>query len=144
MPVHAQGIGDLFVPVAVASGEHVKLAGRAEAVTFIVYAAAGDQGVTLRESINGTGEQTLAVIDTIYECPGAGGTWGEITQAAAATYTHSDATNDMIAFTVYGDQLSDGFDSLEVTTTGTSPVTLALVHGLNYKRTPANLPSFVV
>ena len=141
MPSNAQGLGDLFNVVAVASGVHIPLQGRAEAVSFLVYAAAGDQAVTLKESIAGASEQNLAVIDTIWEAPGTGGTWTKTTQTAAATYTHSDATNDLIVITVYADQLSDTFDSLELTVTGTSPVTYALVHGLNYKRDPANLPS---
>ena len=141
MPSHAQGLGDLFNVVAVASGVHIPLQGRAEAVSFLVYAAAGDQAVTLKESIDGASEQNLAVIDTIWEAPGTGGTWTKTTQTAAATYTHSDATNDLIVITVYADQLSDTFDSLELTVTGTSPVTFALIHGLNYKHDPATLPT---
>ena len=141
MPSHANGLGDVFNVIAVASGVHVPLQGRAEAISFLVYDAAGDQSLTLKESIAGASEQNLAVIDTIYEAPGVGGTWTKTTQTAAATYAHSDATNDLISVTVYADQLSDLYDSLELTVTGTGPVTWALLHGLNYKRKPENLPS---
>ena len=141
MPSHAEGLGNVFgAPVTVASGVHIPF-NDAEAITFFVYAAAGDQGVTLKESIAGASEQNLAVIDKLWKVPRSGGTGTEITQTAAATYTLSDATNDLLIFTVAANELSDTFDSVEVTTTGTSPVTWAMAHGLKVKRDPANLAS---
>ena len=142
MPNHAEPIGDAFDCVGfVQSGVHITF-DDAEAITFLVYADAGDQAVTLKESQDGSNEANLAVIDTIWEKVGAGGTWAKITQTAAATYDHStDATNDLIAFTVYANQLSDGFNAVEVTTTGTSALTTAFKSGLKVKRDPANLGS---
>ena len=72
-----------------------------------------------------------------------GGTWTEVTQTAAATYDHStDATNDCIAIYVGADQLSAGYDSLEMTSgTGTC---VAIIHDLVIQRNPANLKSSVV
>lgn len=141
MPSHSEPVGNIIgVPITVASGVHVPFNG-AEAITFFVYAAAGDQGVTLKESIAGASEQNLAVIDTLHKAPGSGGTATKITQTAAATYTLSDATNDLLWFTVEASELSDTFDSVEVTTTGTSPVTWAVPHGIKVHRTPANLAS---
>lgn len=139
MTATAVGPGvDYDIVSAVASGVHVQFLD-AESITFIVYANAGDQGVTLKESISGASEQNLAVIDTLYKKAGAGGAWTEITQAAAATYTLSDATNDMLMFTVKASSLSDGFNAVECTTTGTSPVTWAIRNGLKVKRALPNL-----
>lgn len=143
MSIKGLGLGaDFDVAGMALSGVHIDMK-NFEAVTFVVYSTAGDQGVTLKESVAGASEQNLAVIDTLYKRPGVGGVWTEITQTAAATYTLADATNDMLAFTVRATELSDTFDSLEVTTTGTSPVTMAITHGLAIARAPEKLASSV-
>ena len=137
-----EGLGRVFNVVHEASGVHIPMKNYA-GVTFINFLAAGTQTVTLKESINGASEQNLVVIDTIWKAPGIGGTWTKVTQSVLATYNHAtDATNDMIAIYVGADQLSDGFDSLEMTSgTGTC---VAILHDLVVQRDPANLASSVV
>jgi len=137
-----EGLGRIFNVVHEASGVHIPLKG-ASGVTFISFLAAGTQSVTLKESKAGASEQNLAVIDKIYKAPGIGGTWTKVTQTAAATYDHStDATNDMIAIYVDATQLSDTFDSVEMTAaTGTC---VAIIHDLVVQRVPENLATNVV
>lgn len=136
------GLGRLFNIVHEASGVHIPLK-NAQAVTFVSFLDAGTQSGTLKESIAGASEQNLAVITGYAKCPGVGGTWTEVTQAAAATVNlTTDATNDMLAFTVSADMLSDGFDSVELTmATGTC---IAIIHDLKVQRRPANLARSVV
>jgi len=137
-----EGLGRVFNVVHEASGVHIPLKG-ASGVTFVSFLAAGTQSVTLKESKAGASEQNLAVIDKIYKAPGIGGTWTKVTQTAAATYDHStDATNDMIAIYVDATQLSDTFDSVEMTAaTGTC---VAIIHDLVVQRVPENLATSVV
>ncbi|HEY1380913.1 MAG TPA: hypothetical protein VGF55_29200 [Gemmataceae bacterium] len=137
-----EGLGRLFNFVHQASGVHIPL-DNASGITFFNFLDAGTQSVTLKESIDGASEQNLAVIDKLYKGPGIGGTWTKVTQAAAATYDNStDATNDCIAIYVGADQLSDGFNCVELTSgTGTC---IAVIHDLNVQRDPANLASSVV
>jgi len=137
-----EGLGRIFNVVHEASGVHIPLKG-ASGVTFFSFLAAGTQSVTLKESKAGASEQNLAVIDKIYKAPGIGGTWTKVTQTAAATYDHStDATNDMIAIYVDATQLSDTFDSVEMTAaTGTC---VAVIHDLVVQRVPENLATNVV
>lgn len=136
-----EGLGRLFNVIHEASGVHIPL-DNATGVTFFNFLAAGTQSVTLKESVAGASEQNLAVIDKVYKGPGVGGTWTKVTQAAAATYDNStDATNDCIAIYVGADQLSDGFDSVEMTSgTGTC---IAVIHDLVVQRDPANLSSSI-
>lgn len=137
-----EGLGRLFNVVHEASGVHIPLT-NATGVTFFNFLAAGTQSVTLKESIDGASEQNLVVIDKVYKGPGIGGTWTKVTQAAAATYDNStDATNDCVAIYVAADQLSAGFDCVELTSaTGTC---VAVIHDLAVQRDPANLASSVV
>jgi hypothetical protein len=53
-----------------------------------------------------------------------------------------DATNDSMVFTVRGDQLSAGFNCVEVTVDG--GICMAFVHDLNVQRKPSNLASNIV
>lgn len=137
-----EGLGRLFNVVHEATGVHIPM-DAASGVTFINFLAAGTQSITLKESIAGASEQNLAVIERLYKAPGIGGTWTLVTQSAAATYDHStDATNDMIAIYVGANELSAGYDSLEMTSgTGTC---VAILHDLVIQRDPANLKSSVV
>lgn len=136
-----EGLGRLFNVVHEASGVHIPLT-NARGVTFISFLAAGTQSFTLKESIDGASEQNLAVVDKLYKAPGVGGTWTKVTQTAAATYDHStDATNDMIAWYVGADQLSDGYNCVEVT--AGSGTCVAIIHDLNVQRKPENLASSV-
>lgn len=137
-----EALGRLFNVVHQASGVHIPLSS-ATGVTFFNFLDAGTQSVTLKESINGLSEQNLAVIDKVYKGPGIGGAWTKVTRTASATYDNStDAVNDCIAIYVGADQLSDGFNCVEMTsTTGTC---VAVIHDLTVQREPANLASSVV
>lgn len=143
MPSHAVGLGDVFNYIESASGVHIPLQGRAEAITFVcAQPGVGATIATLKESIAGASEQNLVVIDTVWKGPDVGGSWTKVTQTAAATYDLADdTTNDSFMFTVYADQLSDTYDSLECTVD--VGVCHAIIHGLNYKRPGANLPSSI-
>jgi len=135
-----EGLGRIFNVVHEASGVHIPLKD-AQGVTFVSFLAAGTQALTLKESIDGDSEQNLAVIDKVYKAPGIGGTWTKVTQTAAATYTHADATNDMCVVYVGADQLSDTFNSVEMTAaTGTC---FAVIHDLAVQRVPENLATNV-
>jgi hypothetical protein len=137
-----EGLGRLFNIVHEASGVHIPLR-NAQAVTFVSFLAAGTQSGTLKESIAGASEANLAVITKYHKAPGVGGTWTTVTQAAAATVDlTTDATNDMLVFTVEATQLSDGFDCVELTmATGTC---IAIIHDLKVQRAPAALARNVV
>lgn len=133
------GLGNLFNVIMGASGVHIRMK-HGEAATFTAFLAAGTHSWTLKESQNGANEQNLAVIDTIYKTPGTGaGTWIEVTQTAAATYAVTDAVNDQIMVTVRADQLSPGFDSLEMT----GSLVVAVVTGLREPASPENLDSLI-
>lgn len=138
-----EGLGRLFNVVREANGVHIPLT-NAAGVTFLCFEADGSQIVTLKESVDGQSEQDLAVIDKVYKGPGIGGTWTKVTQAAAATFDLADdTTNDCIALYVGADQLSAGFNCVELTNDGGSGVT-AIIHDLSVQRAPENLASSVV
>jgi hypothetical protein len=127
--------------VPVASGVHIPLTD-AGAVTWACFLDAGTQSITLKESIDGASEQNLAVIDRLYKGPGVGGTWTLVTQTAAATFDlTTDATNDCFVFTVGAEQLSAGFNCLEVTQS--SGTCVAITHDLKRQRDAAALATSV-
>lgn len=139
-----EGLGRVFNYVAEASGVHIPLK-NCSGVTFFCYEADGSQVVTLKESIDGASEQNLAIIDKVYRAPGIGGTWVKVTQAAAATFDNTDNARDCIAIYVGADQLSDGFNCVELTTDeGSGLGVRAVLHDLTVARDPANLASSVV
>lgn len=138
---YAEGLGRVFNVVAAASGVHIPLT-NAQAVSFVCFLDAGTQSVTLKESNDGASEQNLAVIDRLHKGPGIGGTWTLVTQAAAATFDlTTDATNDSFVFTVGAEQLSDGFNCVEVTQS--SGTCVAIIHDLKIQRDPALLATSV-
>jgi len=131
------GLGRVFNVVAAASGVHIPLTNYA-AISFVSFLDAGTQSFTLKESKAGNNEQNLAVIDHLYKGPGVGGTWTKVTQAAAATFDlTTDATNDCVVFTVRNEQLSDGFNAVELTA-GTG-IVVAILHDLKIMRDPTLL-----
>jgi hypothetical protein len=138
-----EGLGRLFNYVPVANGVHIPLT-NASGVTFFCFEDDGSQIVTLKESIDGQSEQNLAVIDKLYKGPGVGGTWTKVTQAASHTFDLSDdTTNDCIAIYVSADQLSDGYNCVELTNDAGTGVS-AVIHDLAYQRAPELLPKSVV
>ena len=125
-----EALGRIMNIVHEASGVHIYLRD-GEAITFSCYEADGSQVLTLRESIAGASEQTLAVIAKIYRAPGIGGTWTEVTQTAAATFDNDDNASDCVVFTVHASQLSDTFNCLELTTDeGSGLGVVAIIHDL--------------
>jgi len=138
-----EGLGRIINIVHQANGVHIPLT-NAQAVTFSVFEDDGSQIITLKESIDGASEQDLAVIDRLHKGPGVGGTWTLVTQAAAATFDLADdTTNDTVVFTVGAEQLSAGFNCVEVSNDAGTGV-VAIIHELKEQRAPANLPSSVV
>lgn len=118
------------------------------AVSWVVYEDDGSQVVTLTE-VDSTGtesEQNLAKIDRVHKGPGTGGTWTKVTQTAAATYDLSDdGTNDAVVYTVTADELSAGYDSVQLTTDGTSVCQcVAIMHDLHVQRDGGNLATNIV
>jgi hypothetical protein len=53
-----------------------------------------------------------------------------------------DTTNDAMVFVVRGDQLTDGYDGVQVTVDG--GICVAIVHDLVIQRKPSNLASNIV
>lgn len=138
---YGHALGRIFNVVAEADGVHIPLT-HADGVTFVTYEDDGSTIITIRESIDGSSEQTLAVVDLVHKGPGVGGTWTKVTQTAAATYDLADdGTNDTAVVTIYGSQLSDGFNCVEASVDG--GVVTAITHDLLMKRDPDNLPSNV-
>ena len=138
---YKEGLGRVFNVVAAATGVHLPLT-NARAVSFVCFLDAGTQSITLKESVDGASEANLAVIDRLYKGPGVGGTWTLVTQTAAATFDlTTDATNDCFVFTVGAEQLSAGFNCVEVTQS--SGTCVAIIHDLNVQRDPAKLATSV-
>lgn len=134
-------LGSKINVVGAASGVHIPLK-NAEAVTFVQHVANGVTDLALKESKAGADEQDLAAITLVHRAPGIGGTWTAVEQTAAATYVETDATNNAVVVTVRARQLSDGFDSVELTA-ATGTVT-AILHDLNIEADPTVLASTVV
>lgn len=139
---YQEGLGRLFNVVASASGVHIPMR-QGQAVTFVCFLDAGTQTVTLRESIDGGSEQVLPKIKRVHKGPGIGGEWITVpVSPAASAYTGADATNDTFVFTVGAEQLSDGFNCLEVTSS--SGAVQAIIHELTSPDDPTNLARSVV
>lgn len=138
-----EGLGRLFNVVAAASGIHIPMS-QASGITFFSFLDAGTQTITLRESIDGASEQTLATISKYYKGPGIGGTWTKVDVSPAANNIDltTDATNDCISLFVSAAELSDGFNCLELT--ASSGTCFAILHDLRVQRDPANLARSVV
>lgn len=121
------GLGDKFNVVADASGADIQLK-HGQTVEFVSFLAAGTQGLTVQETIDGAGGQALAVLDKLYKSEGAGGTWDAVTQAASDAYTHADGTKNCVVFSVRGRQLSEGFNCVNVT--AAAGTLTAIIHDL--------------
>jgi len=139
MAVSGNGLGHIFNVVITATGNHIRMK-HGEAVTFIAFLGSGAHSWTLKESKDGSDEQNLAVMDRLWKAPEDGsGAWIAVDQAASATYSATDVTNRQVAVTIRADQLSPGFDSLEMTATNV----IAIVHGLREPAAPERLDSLV-
>ena len=151
------GLGRVFNVIKTASGLNIPLT-KAGAVSFVF----GDAGtgaaiatVTQTDSTGVNSEADLNIFTVsgtvgsngesrVYQGPDVGGTWTEANAAGAVfadnTFDLSDeTTNDTGVFTVRAEQLSDGYDQVQVTVdTG---LCLAIIHDLHVQRKPENLQS---
>lgn len=158
MSMYGDGLGRVFNVIKTASGVNIPL-NKAECVSFVF----GDAGtgaaiatVTQTDSTGVNSEADLNVftvsgvagangVSHAYVGADTGGTWLE---DGAAVFTDNtfdlsdETTNDTGVFTVRGDQLSDGYDQVQVTVdTGTCT---AFIHDLKVQRKPTNLASSIV
>lgn len=149
------GLGRVINVIKTASGLNVPLT-RAGSVTFVF----GDAGVgaaiatVTQTDSTGTNAEIDLNIFTVgstvgsngesraYVGPDVGGTW---TENGAADFTDNtfdlsdETTNDTGVFTVRAEQLSDGYDQVQVTVdTG---LCMAILHDLHVQRKPGNLRS---
>lgn len=132
-------LGNILNVIPAASGVHIPLT-HADAVTFVTYEDDGSTILTFKQSIDGASEANLAVITQVHKGPGVGGTWTEVTQAAATTYDLADdTTNDAVVATVHAAQLSDGYNCVECTVDG--GICIAIIHDLAMRRDPTKLPT---
>lgn len=145
-----EALGRLFNVIPLASGKHISLK-NASGVTFVCYEDGGAQAIAIKESIAGASEQTLATVTKLYASDGVGSVWTKETTDANGSLGTGDAAIvkkdttafDCACFYIGADELSDGFDSVEVTIDGAG-ICIAIVHDLAVQRTPANLPAFAV
>lgn len=141
------GRGGLVIPKA--SGKHLSLK-NADGVTFVCYEDGGAQAITIKESIAGASEQNLATVAEYFASDGVGGVWTRETEDANGSLGTGDATIvkkdttpfDAMVFYIGADELSDGFDAVEVTVDAGECI--AIVHDLNVQRAPENLPAAAV
>jgi hypothetical protein len=145
-----EGLGKDFNIIPVATGKHISLK-NASGVTFVCYEDGGAQAITIKESIAGASEQALAVVKKLYASDGVGSVWTRETTDANGDISGGDGTLvkkdttafDCAAFYIGAEELSAGFDSVEVTIDGAG-LCIAIVHGLKVQRAPQNLPAFAV
>lgn len=137
------GLGRVFNVIPAASGVHIPLT-NATAVSFVTYEDDGSTIATIKESIDGASEAALDCDVHPYKAPGIGGTWtamAEQDDTLDLGVSGDDATNDCMVFTVSAEQLSDGFNCVEVTVDG--GICVAILHDLVQARKPSNLPTNV-
>ncbi len=138
-----EGLGRFNV-VAFASGIHIDLS-NASGVTFVCYENGGAQNIDIKESIAGASEQLLSVVTKLYASEGIGGVHTKETSDANGALGTGDgaivkkdtAAFDTAVFYIGASELSDTFDSVEVTVDGGT--VLAIVDML-VQRAPENLP----
>lgn len=132
-----KGLGRVFNVIPAASGVHIPLT-NATAVSFVTYEDDGSTIATIKESIDGASEAALDCDVYPHKAPGVGGTWTAMAEQDDTLDLGDDTTNDAMVFTVSAEQLSDGFNCVEVTVDG--GILIAIVHDLAQQRKPANLP----
>lgn len=110
-------------------------------VTFVGVNAAGETWTLTEQKADGSGDQVLATIERYLVSATVGAAWQELTQAAASTVV-TTASQDVVAIHVDAIELSENYTQVKLTSTGAGTV-FAIVHGLRYPRTPANMPAMV-
>lgn len=137
------GLGRLFNVVPAASGVTIPLT-RATGVAFVTYEDDGSTIATVTE-VDSTGtnsEQALDVDFYPHKAPGIGGTWTAMAEQDSTVDLGDDGTNDAMVLHVHAEQLSDGYDGVQVTVDGGTCV--AIIYDLTVQRNPANLASNIV
>ena len=137
------GLGRVFNVVPAASGVTIPLT-RASAVSFVTYEDDGSTIATITQvdSTAVLSEIALDVTNYPYKAPGIGGTWTAMAEQDDTLDLGDDTTNDAMCFVVRGDQLTDGYDGVQVTVDG--GICIAIVHDLTVQRKPSNLASNIV
>lgn len=148
------GLGRVFNVVYTATGVDIPLT-KAAAVTFIGFLDDGTQTLTFTQTdstgVNSEADLNIFTVggvtapngeSRIYTGPNAGGGWVDSTASASADNVAdgATATNDTTVVTVRAEQLSDGYDRVQCTSSGAGVVT-AILHELAVQRGPANLQS---
>lgn len=139
-----EGLGRVFNVVAASSGITIPMKD-CGAVSWVTYEDDGSTILTLTEldSSGTNSEQALSGIAKVHKGPGVGGTWTAVTQTAASTYDLSDdTTNDSVVYTVRAEQLSDGYDSVQMTVDG--GICIAILHDLHVQRAGGSLATNIV
>lgn len=141
-----KALGRVINVVAFASGIHISLK-NASGVTFVCYENGGAQNIDIKESKAGASATLLSVVTEIYASDGVGSVHSkETTDANGALGTGDGAivkkdttAFDTAVFYIGADELSDLFDSVEVTVD--AGTVIAIVHDLAIQRAPENLIS---
>lgn len=133
-----KGLGRVFNVVAAASGVGIPLT-QATAVSFVTYLDAGSQIATITQRDSNAVLSEIALDCDVYphKGPGVGGTWTAMAEQDDTLDLGDDATNDCMVFTIGGNQLAAGYDTVEVTVDG--GICVAVLHDLTVQRKPANL-----
>ena len=141
-----EGLGRLFnvVPVCTAGGA-INIS-QCSAVTFVITGATAVATLTISNAYGGSYNATgFNPITRVYWSTLTTGTtaWNKATITAAAAFTLGTTTGLTTAtsavFTVFGSQLTAGYDYIKCTVTG-SGIGAAILHDLTSQRAPANLP----
>lgn len=136
-----EALGRLINVLPVADDVYVDLQD-CDGVTFIGVNAAGDTWtLTEAKDAAGTGAQVLATIDRYYIQATVGAVWELKTQAVGSAVTTTSA-QDVICIEIDGEDLSDNYRFLKLTSTSTGTV-VAIQRDLKYRRDPARLPKLV-
>jgi hypothetical protein len=139
-----EALGRLINAHYPALNSYVSLADAA-GVTFFGYEVDGATVFTLTFSSDAAGSATStpAVIDHYYgrSADTSGGVWHKTAVSPASnTFTAADATEDLVAIEVIASMCPDGKPYVKLNADG-SGIVFAVLHDLNYQRTPANLRS---
>lgn len=149
------GIAPVDLATSAVTGNKVSLK-NCGGVTVVFFKEAGAASeattLTVRESKDaaGTGIQDLDVVTEYYlksEATLDGDeTWTRVTQAAGDITPAASDTQQILAFYIDADDLSDGYTHIQVNTADTTTAgqlgsVLYVLHDLKVQRDPANLPA---
>jgi len=137
------GLGRTVNVLTAASGITIPLT-RAGMCEFYSFEDDGSTIMTVTE-LDSTGTNSEQALDVDFEphkAPGVGGTWTAMAEQDDTVDLGDDTTNDCLYIVVHATQLSDGYDSVQVTVDG--GILTAVIGDLVEQRAPANLKSNIV